>query len=38
MDYITIQQAAEKWNISLPLAQQYCAEGRIPGAQKIGTD
>lgn len=38
MDYITIQQAAEKWNISLPLAQQYCAEGRIPGAQKISTD
>ncbi|MBM6919125.1 LuxR C-terminal-related transcriptional regulator [Intestinimonas butyriciproducens] len=38
MDYITIQQAAEKWNISLPLAQQYCAEGCIPGAQKIGTD
>ena len=37
MDYITIQQAAEKWNISLPLAQQYCADGRIPGAQKFGT-
>ena len=37
MDYITIQQAAEKWNISPHLAQQYCADGRIPGAQKFGT-
>ena len=37
MDYITVQQAAEKWNISPRLAQQYCADGRIPGAQKFGT-
>lgn len=37
MDYITVQQAAEKWNISPRLVQQYCADGRIPGAQKFGT-
>lgn len=37
MDYITVQQAAEKWKISPRLAQQYCADGRIPGAQKFGT-
>ena len=37
MDYITVRQAAEKWNISLRLAQRLCAEGRIPGARKFGS-
>ena len=37
MDYITVREAAEKWNISLRLAQKLCTEGRIPGAQKFGS-
>ena len=37
MDYITVRQAAEKWNISLRLTQRLCTEGRIPGAQKLGS-
>ncbi|MGO5023074.1 helix-turn-helix transcriptional regulator [Lawsonibacter sp. LCP25S3_G6] len=37
MDYITVRQAAEKWNISLRLAQKFCTEGRIPGARKFGS-
>lgn len=36
MDYITVREAAEKWNISLRLAQKLCTEGRIPGARKFG--
>ena len=35
MDYITVREAAEKWNISLRLTQKLCTEGRIPGAQKF---
>ena len=37
MEYITVREAAEKWNISLRLAQKLCIEGRIPGAQKFGS-
>ena len=37
MDYITVREAAEKWNISLRLAQKFCTEGRIPGAQNFGS-
>ena len=37
MDYITVREAAEKWNISLRLAQKFCTEGRIPGARKFGS-
>ena len=37
MDYITVREAAKKWNISLRLAQKLCTEGRIPGAQKFGS-
>lgn len=27
MDYITVREAAEKWNISLRLVQKFCTEG-----------
>ena len=37
MDYITVREAAEKWNISPRLAQKLCTEGRIPGAVKMAT-
>lgn len=36
MEYITVREAAEKWDISERLVQKYCAQGRIPGAKKFG--
>ena len=36
MEYITVRQAAERWNISPRLVQKYCAQGRIEGARKFG--
>ncbi len=36
MNYMTIREAAEKWGISQRLAQRYCTEGRIEGANKFG--
>lgn len=35
MEYITVQEAAEKWNISVRLIQRYCMSGRVEGAQKF---
>ena len=35
MEYVTVKDAARKWNISVRLVQQYCADGRIEGAQKF---
>ncbi len=35
MAYITVKEAAQKWGISPRLAQRYCTEGRIPGAEKF---
>ena len=37
MDYISIKETAEKWNISSRRIQVLCNEGRIEGAKKIGT-
>lgn len=34
--YLSLRDAAEKWGVSERRINQYCAEGRIPGAQKIG--
>lgn len=36
MEYITIQEAAEKWGITSRRIQVLCAEGRIKGAIKFG--
>jgi hypothetical protein len=36
MEYITAQQAAEKWGISDRRVRVLCAEGKIPGAVKLG--
>ena len=36
MEYITVREAARKWKVSERLTQQYCTDGRIPGAQKFG--
>ena len=37
MKYITVREAAQKWNISQRLVQQYCVDGRIEGAVKFGS-
>ena len=37
MEYMTVQEAAEKWGISLRLVQRLCVTGRIEGAQKFGS-
>lgn len=36
LDYISVKEAAQKWQISSRLVQKYCAQGRIPDAKKIG--
>lgn len=36
MEYMTIQDAANKWGITSRRIQVLCAEGRIDGAQKFG--
>lgn len=36
MEYMTVQEAAEKWNISDRRVQKYCAEGRVKGVSKSG--
>ena len=36
MEYLTSEQAAQKWGISVRLVQRHCAEGRVEGAQKFG--
>lgn len=38
MNKITVVQAAEKWNISVRRVQDYCRLGKIPGAERIGTN
>lgn len=37
MDYMTLKQASEKWSISPRMINYYCSEGRIVGAEKVGT-
>lgn len=36
MNYITVRETAEKWNVSERLVQKYCSQGRISGAEKFG--
>lgn len=36
MEYITVREAAQQWNLSQRLIQQYCTDGRIEGAKKFG--
>ena len=36
MEYMSIRQAAEKWNLSTRRIQVLCVTNRIPGAIKIG--
>lgn len=36
MEYMSIAEAAEKWNISNRRIQVLCTQERIPGACRIG--
>lgn len=36
MEYITIKEAAEKWNLSVRRVQTICNEGMIQGTIKFG--
>lgn len=37
MNYLSVAQTSEKWNISPKRVQVLCNEGRIEGAQKVGS-
>ena len=34
--YMSIKEAAEKWNVSTRRVQVLCSEGRITGAARLG--
>ena len=34
--YLTVGEAAEKWGVSERRISQYCAQGLIPGAKRLG--
>lgn len=34
--YLSIREASDKWGVSQRRVNQYCAEGRIPGAERFG--
>ena len=34
--YLSTNETAEKWGVSERRVGQYCSEGRIPGAQRVG--
>ena len=36
MEYISISQAAKKWDISTRRIQVLCSQNRIPGAARVG--
>lgn len=36
MEYITIKEAAQKWNLSVRRVQTICLEGLVSGAMKFG--
>lgn len=35
-DYMTAQEAAEKWNVTLRWVQRLCKEKRIDGVMNVG--
>ena len=36
MEYMTIQEAAKAWNLSVRRVQTICNEGMVPGVVKFG--
>ena len=37
MDYMTLKEAGQKWNVTPRQINYLCAAGRIPGAMKVAT-
>lgn len=37
MEYLSVRQMAEKWDISRRRVQTLCTKGRIPGAMRVGS-
>lgn len=37
MDYMTLREVSEKWDVSSRQIYYYCTDGRIPGAVKMAT-
>ncbi|MEG2013640.1 MAG: helix-turn-helix domain-containing protein [Anaerovoracaceae bacterium] len=35
MDYMTVREAAEKWDITMRWVQKLCEEGRVKGAVRF---
>lgn len=38
MDYMTIREASEKWNLSVRRVQTICNEGMVEGVVKFGRE
>ena len=38
VEYLTIKEVAEKWDVTPRRIQRMCADGRIEGAKKFGRD
>lgn len=36
MEFMTAQEAGQKWKLSSRMVAYYCASGRIPGVEKKG--
>ena len=34
MNFMTVREAAQRWNLSQRAVQKYCAQGLVTGAQK----
>jgi len=37
MDYVTVKEAAEKWNITPRRVQVLCSQEKIPGVVRFGS-
>lgn len=36
MEYLSVKQVSKKWNLTVRRINDFCHDGRIPGATKIG--
>ena len=36
MEYLTVKEAAEKWEVGVRMVNNYCVDGRIDGVIKKG--
>ncbi|MBR0408574.1 MAG: helix-turn-helix domain-containing protein [Clostridia bacterium] len=34
--YLSVQETAERWNVSVRWVNQYILEGRVPGCERFG--